>query len=96
MEKEVIALAESLKMVYNITDAQKNDLRAAALVHDITKELPLEKQLALCKTYGIDPGSYPSCAVLHGRTAPALQESCFVWTTSFFRRSTATPPAKKT
>ena len=77
VEKEVIALAESLKMVYNITDAQKNDLRAAALVHDITKELPLEKQLALCKIYGIDPGSYPSCAVLHGRTAACLARELF-------------------
>ena len=77
VEKEVIALAESLEMVYNITDAQKNDLRAAALVHDITKEQPLEKQLALCEKYGIDPGSYPSCAVLHGRTAACLARELF-------------------
>lgn len=66
VEKEVVALAESLDMVYNISDAQKNDLRAAALLHDITKEMPLEKQLELCGKYGIDAGKYPSCAVLHG------------------------------
>ena len=77
VEKEVIALAESLDMVYNINDSQKNDLRAAALVHDITKEMPLEKQLELCKNYQIDPGNYPSCAVLHGRTAAFLARDRF-------------------
>ena len=77
VEKEVIALAESLDMVYNISDSQKNDLRAAALVHDITKEMPLEKQLELCKNYQIDPGNYPSCAVLHGRTAAYLARDRF-------------------
>ena len=77
VEKEVIALAESLDMVYNISDAQKNDLRAAALLHDITKEMPLEKQLALCQKYGIDAGDAPSCAVLHGRTAAYLASELF-------------------
>lgn len=77
VEKEAIALAESLDMVYNISDTQKNDLRAAALLHDITKEMPLEKQLELCGKYGIDAGKYPSCAVLHGRTAAFLGRELF-------------------
>lgn len=69
VEKEALALAETLVLVYNIDDAFKNDLRAAALLHDITKELPLSEQLSLCKTYDIDPGEHPSGAILHGHTA---------------------------
>ena len=38
VEKEVIALAESLEMVYNITDAQKNDLRAGQAVRNLTHQ----------------------------------------------------------
>lgn len=69
VEKEALALAETLVLVYNIDDAFKNDLRAAALLHDITKELSLTEQLSLCRTHGIDPGKYPSGAILHGHTA---------------------------
>ena len=77
VEKEVIALAESVFLVYNIADRYRNDLRAAALLHDLTKQKPLNEQLALCEKYGIAPGLHPSAAVLHGPTAAALSEELF-------------------
>ncbi len=77
VEKEALALAETLDLVYNIDDAFKNDLRAAALLHDLTKECSLAEQLALCEKYGIDPGTHPSGAVLHGRTAAYLAREEF-------------------
>ena len=77
VEKEALALAESVFLVYNIENEYRTDLQAAALLHDITKELPLEKQLKLCRRYGIAPGEYPSCAVLHGQTAAHLARERF-------------------
>jgi nicotinate-nucleotide adenylyltransferase len=49
-------------------------LRAAALLHDITKEETLEKQLQLCKEFGIivDDQDIMSPKTFHARTAAAL------------------------
>ena len=77
VEKEAVAIAESVFLVYNIPDSYKNDLRAAALLHDITKEYPLEKQLSLCNEFGISAGDTPSCAILHGKTAAHLSKKLF-------------------
>lgn len=77
VEKEALTLAETLFLVYNIDDAFKNDIRAAALLHDLTKECSMDEQLALCEKYGIDPGTHPSGAVLHGRTAAYLAREEF-------------------
>ena len=46
-------------------------LRAAALLHDITKELDTEKQITLCKEYGISLSDNDVLApkTLHARTA---------------------------
>lgn len=48
-------------------------LRAAALLHDVTKEYSLERQLMLCAEYGLDVGEEDLCApkTLHARTAAA-------------------------
>ena len=54
--------------------SRKSELRAAALLHDITKEYSFEKQLKICNEFGIilrdDEISVPE--VLHGITAAAL------------------------
>lgn len=50
------------------------ELRAAALLHDVTKELPHEKQLELCREngikYGFDEMFMPK--IFHARTAPII------------------------
>ena len=49
-------------------------LRAAALLHDITKEISLEQQIALCKKYGLSISDEDLCApkTFHARTAAAI------------------------
>ena len=46
---------------------------AAALLHDITKELPVQEQVLLCNAYGIpvDDGDLLAPKTLHARTAAA-------------------------
>lgn len=50
------------------------ELRAAALLHDITKEETLEKQLQLCEKFDIilEPTATLAPKTLHARTAAAL------------------------
>ena len=54
-------------------------LRAAALLHDITKELDLEKQLQLCDRFGITYTDEEKLTpkILHSRTAPSVIEREF-------------------
>ena len=49
-------------------------LHAAALLHDITKELPITKQLQLCDEFGIIYTEEEICTpkIFHSRTAPAV------------------------
>ncbi len=49
-------------------------LRSAALLHDITKELTLEKQLKLCDEFGIIYTDEEKLTpkIFHSRTAPAV------------------------
>ena len=51
-----------------------NVLRAAALLHDVTKELKLPDQLQLCQKYGIDVSENDRLApkTFHAKTAAAL------------------------
>lgn len=51
-----------------------NVLRAAALLHDVTKELKTPDQLELCKKYGIDVSENDKFApkTFHAKTAAAL------------------------
>ncbi len=37
-------------------DADEEEAERAAILHDVTKKLPIEEQLRLCSTYGIIPG----------------------------------------
>ena len=52
---------------------KKNVLRAAALLHDITKEIKTDGQIALCAEYGIELSDQDILApkTLHARTAAA-------------------------
>ncbi len=49
------------------------ELRAAALLHDITKELGTEAQMELCRTYGLPVTEFDRLApkTFHARTAAA-------------------------
>lgn len=55
------------------------ELRAAALLHDLTKELPLAEHLRICNKHGIVCSweAQGSVAVLHGFTAAALISESF-------------------
>lgn len=77
VEKEAIAIAKAVFLVYNISDKYLNDIRAAALLHDMTKQLDLNTQLALCDMHGIDKGENPSEAILHGKTAAHMAKKLF-------------------
>ena len=68
VEREIARLAE----IY--APDEEYELRAAALLHDITKPLPLEEQLKLCDDYGI---SYSSGDRLMPKTFHA-QTACEV------------------
>lgn len=51
-----------------------SELRAAALLHDVAKELPIEEQIAICRRHA-DPelgSAVKSPAILHGHTASYL------------------------
>ncbi len=52
---------------------KENILRAAALLHDVTKEYPVEAQIALADEYGIKLTELDKCApkTLHAMTAAA-------------------------
>ena len=52
---------------------KENILRAAALLHDVTKEYPTDLQIALAEKYGIELSALDKCApkTLHAMTAAA-------------------------
>lgn len=56
-----------------------NELRAAALLHDVTKELDTAEQLALCEKYGIPVSDDDKFApkTFHAKTAAAVIEDKF-------------------
>ena len=54
VEKAATGLSEVLLPYCNIPKERTNDIIASSLLHDITKQLSEEKQLSLCKKYGID------------------------------------------
>lgn len=53
---------------------KKNKIRAAALLHDMTKELPAEEHISICKEYGetLLPEDISAIKTLHSRTAAIL------------------------
>ena len=53
---------------------KKNKIRAAALLHDMTKELSAQEQIRICKDYGENllPEDFYATKTLHSRTAAIL------------------------
>lgn len=70
--------AEVEKMAVRLGELYAEDsipmLRAAALLHDVTKEYTYEKQLELCEKYGVvlEADAYFAPKTLHARTAAAI------------------------
>ncbi len=73
VEREAAALGE----IY--LPERVNSLRAAALLHDITKKCDFEKQLQYCDRFGIIISEYDmlSPKTFHARTAAALIPEAF-------------------
>lgn len=71
-EQEAVRLAERYG-----GDVEK--ARVAALLHDCTKKLDMEEQLALCKQYGIrlDPLERQALKLLHSKTGAAIARDVF-------------------
>ena len=71
-EQEAVRLAERYG-----GDVEK--ARVAALLHDCTKKLDMEEQLALCKQYGIelDELEQQALKLLHAKTGAAIARDVF-------------------
>ncbi len=79
VEKEALRLSEVLFEYLGISKKYFSDISASALLHDITKYYPLEKQLEICKENGIDVDmeSMSNPAVLHSRTGAYIARQEF-------------------
>lgn len=70
-----LAVEREIKKLCDVYAPDKEyTLRAAALLHDITKELSVQKQLQLCEEFGIMymPEEILTPKIFHSRTAPAI------------------------
>lgn len=65
-------MADKISLLY--CKEYRNILRAAALLHDITKELPKESQIEICEKYGVeyDSDNLAAKKTFHAMTAAAL------------------------
>lgn len=65
-------MAERMALIY--CPSAKNTLRAAALLHDTTKELDIDAQIELCQKYGVeyDSDNIAAKKTFHAMTAAAL------------------------
>lgn len=76
--KRFLHTAEVEKMAAYLGSIYEPDkiplLRAAALLHDVTKEYPQETQIELCREYGVEleADAYFAPKTLHARTAAAI------------------------
>lgn len=90
-EQEAVRLAE--RYGADVTKA-----RIAALLHDCTKKLDMDEQLALCKKYHIplDELEQKALKLLHSKTRRGhLHGMCLPWTTMCITRSCTTPPVSR-
>ena len=77
-ERRFVHTAEVEKMAAYLGSIYAPDkiplLRAAALLHDVTKEYPQETQIELCREYGVEleADAYFAPKTLHARTAAAI------------------------
>lgn len=72
--RHVLGCAQEAVRLAERWGADKDDARAAGLLHDITKELDLEEQLKLCDKYGIILDNVERVApkLLHSKTGAAI------------------------
>ena len=79
VEREALKLSKILFEYLGISKEYFSDISAAALLHDITKYYPLERQLEICKENGIDVDkeSMSNSAVLHSRTGAYIARQKF-------------------
>ena len=75
VERECAALAD----IYALSPSDRQRLRIAALLHDITKEKNTDQQQALCVRYGLpfDEQDRLSPKTLHARTGAAVAAADF-------------------
>ena len=77
-ERRFVHTAEVEKMAAYLGSIYEPDkiplLRAAALLHDVTKEYPQKMQIELCREYGVEleADAYFAPKTLHARTAAAI------------------------
>lgn len=77
-ERRFVHTAEVEKMAAYLGSIYEPDkiplLRAAALLHDVTKEYPQKTQIELCREYGVEleADAYFAPKTLHARTAAAI------------------------
>lgn len=71
--------AASLAGIFSLDETQTFKLRAAALLHDITKEKKSNEQLELCERFGIEVSDYDRAApkTFHAKTGAALAMADF-------------------
>lgn len=69
-----LSVVKECKELAKLFGIDEEKLVNAAYLHDITKEMPIDEQLLLCKTMGIevDKDTLDSPKTLHSFTAPAL------------------------
>lgn len=70
----ILAVEDAAAKLADLYIPEKNDvLRAAALLHDITKEYPAEKQVEICLRHGYEPtDEISSPKLFHAKTAAWL------------------------
>ena len=77
VEKEALSIADYVFPALNIPEKRKNDIRLAAILHDVAKEKSAHEQLELCKKYKIKINEPPCFPVLHGKTGAHLAKELF-------------------
>lgn len=77
--RHVFGCEASAVELAKLLGVDEDDARAAALLHDITKELGMEAQLNLCEKYGIilDDFERTALKLLHAKTGAALARDRF-------------------
>ena len=90
-EQEAVRLARQY-------GADETQARIAALLHDCTKKLDMDQQLALCRQYGIplDDLEQHALKLLHAKTGAAIARDVFGVDDAVYWAITGTPPAMRT
>ena len=70
---EALAIAR----IMGVEEKYMSDVEASALLHDLTKHMPLEEHMRLCEKFGIEAGKHVTTALLHSKTAAYLARELF-------------------